>query len=466
MLTLRLRSRPVTSGAALLGAAALMSLSAASAPPAGGPSAHDPATQVLSVRAGQVAQVEPAALVTGAVADEAYTGLPGAGGISSVAVGGTGIPARVLAAYRSAADASALTHPGCGVTWWLLAGIGKVESGHAAGGRVDDSGRTRGEILGPRLDGSLAGTRVIRDSDGGAMDGDPLYDRAVGPMQFLPGTWAAFGRDADGNGRADPHNVDDAALAAAAYLCHGGASLGDEAGMRTALMRYNASTVYGSKVLSWAYAYRDGVRPEPGAPGVVAPPAAGAAGPVVGGPVGAAGAGVAPASPPAAAPAPAAPAPAAPASPAAPEPAPPTAPPPTAPPTTAPPTTPPPTTAPPPTPPPTTAEPTDPTDPTDPVEEPPPTCPTPPDPADDPGEPGAEPGTDPGTEPGSEPAEPPTSETAAPTGDPTGDPTANPTADPTEDPEDPCAPVEPVEPGEEEPPAPAPTVTPATEPPA
>ncbi len=47
----------------------------------------------------------------------------------------------------------------------------------------------------------------------------PTYDRAVGPMQFLPGTWGRWGSDGDRDGVSDPQDVDDAALAAARYLC-------------------------------------------------------------------------------------------------------------------------------------------------------------------------------------------------------------------------------------------------------
>src|SRR5262245_26392800 len=93
-----------------------------------------------------------------------------------------GIPASLLAAYQNAQTSLARTDPSCHLPWWVLAGIGKIESNHARGGRVDATGRTNGEILGPRLDGSLANTAVISDSDNGRMDGDTRYDRAVGPM--------------------------------------------------------------------------------------------------------------------------------------------------------------------------------------------------------------------------------------------------------------------------------------------
>ncbi|MGW2846716.1 hypothetical protein ACWC5G_17575, partial [Streptomyces sp. NPDC001274] len=64
-----------------------------------------------------------------------------------------GIPATVLAAYRKAESDLARTAPGCRLPWQLLAAIGKVESGHAGGGRVDARGTTLTPILGPVLNG-------------------------------------------------------------------------------------------------------------------------------------------------------------------------------------------------------------------------------------------------------------------------------------------------------------------------
>ena len=127
-------------------------------------------------------------------------------------------------------------------------------------------------ILGPRLDGSVAGTAVIRDTDGGALDLDPTYDRAVGPMQFLPGTWRLFASDGNADGRSDPHNVYDAALAAGRYLCASGGDLRTPTGLATAVLSYNYSTTYLSAVLAWGLAYRDGVWSTALSPGSVPPP--------------------------------------------------------------------------------------------------------------------------------------------------------------------------------------------------
>ncbi len=187
----------------------------------------------------------------------------------------SGIPARVLDAYRAAAASAA---PGCRLDWTLLAAVGHVESGHARGGRLDAAGRTTTPIVGPALDGG-PGVRAITDSDGGRLDGDTVWDRAVGPMQFIPGTWAGSGADGNGDGRADPHQIDDATHAAARYLCAGGADLSTAAGARSAVLRYNASDAYATRVLYLAGAYRDGVPVRAGYP-AVAGPVAPVAGPV------------------------------------------------------------------------------------------------------------------------------------------------------------------------------------------
>ncbi|MHC3814372.1 lytic transglycosylase domain-containing protein [Streptomyces sp. DT9] len=170
-----------------------------------------------------------------------------------------GIPATVLDAYRKAETAMRRSDPGCGLPWQLLAAIGKVESGHAGGGRVDARGTTLSPILGPVLNG--AGFANISDTDGGAYDGDRTFDRAVGPMQFIPSTWAHWKRDGNGDGRSDPGNVYDAALAAGAYLCAGSRDLTVRAGLDAAILSYNHSDTYLRTVLSWLEFYRKGTHP-------------------------------------------------------------------------------------------------------------------------------------------------------------------------------------------------------------
>ncbi|MCQ4119826.1 lytic murein transglycosylase [Rhodococcus tibetensis] len=174
-----------------------------------------------------------------------------------------GIPEIVLNAYRSAELTLMVEAPKCGVPWHLLAGIGRIESGHAGGGRTDSSGTTVTPILGPVLDGRLAGNEVIRDTDRGATDGDAGHDRAVGPMQFIPSTWAKYASDGNADGAADPNNVFDATLAAARYLCSGGLDLRDPLQETRAVLRYNNSGTYAANVITWSNAYRNGGTPTP-----------------------------------------------------------------------------------------------------------------------------------------------------------------------------------------------------------
>ncbi|WP_433525079.1 lytic murein transglycosylase [Nocardia pseudovaccinii] len=173
--------------------------------------------------------------------------LPAAGGA-------LGIPEIVLAAYRNAELALESSMPGCGLSWSLLAGIGRIESLHAGGGRTDAAGTTVTPIFGPALDGSLPGNEVIKAADGSAV-------RAIGPMQFLPSTWSRYAADGNGDGIADPHNVFDASLAAGNYLCSGGLNLRDPQQELRAVLRYNNSLAYAANVLSWSAAYRTGGTP-------------------------------------------------------------------------------------------------------------------------------------------------------------------------------------------------------------
>jgi membrane-bound lytic murein transglycosylase B len=173
----------------------------------------------------------------------------------------SGIPATALAAYEIAAARETLRDPACGITWPLLGGIGRVESNHGrfAGAVLHADGVSTPRIIGIPLDGH--GTALIRDTDGGRVDGDPVYDRAVGPMQFIPSTWAGWGVDANHDGTKDPFNIFDAAAAAADYLCAAGHDLRTSAGQVKAILTYNYSYDYVSMVmgLERVYASQTGV---------------------------------------------------------------------------------------------------------------------------------------------------------------------------------------------------------------
>jgi cell wall-associated NlpC family hydrolase len=158
------------------------------------------------------------------------------------------IPADLLPVYQSAAARCP------GLPWTVLAAVGKVETDHGRhGGAVLDAGTgvVAPPIVGPTLDGH-GGTAAIRDTDGGAWDGDTVWDHAVGPMQFVPATWRAWRVEGSGDGGRDPHNAYDAIPTAADYLCGGAAELVD---VRAALLRYNNSSAYVDEVLAVAAAY-------------------------------------------------------------------------------------------------------------------------------------------------------------------------------------------------------------------
>lgn len=168
---------------------------------------------------------------------------------------GADFPLVVLDAYWKGAARMAVLAPGCGVPWWGLAGIGKVESRHGTygGSDVRPDGSLTKPIIGIPLTG-FGGTAAIGDSDGGAIDGDPTVDRAAGPMQFIPQTWAAWGRDGDDDGRIEIQNIYDAAAGAAAYLCASG-PLADDAGLSRGYFSYNHSLDYVASVLAQAKGY-------------------------------------------------------------------------------------------------------------------------------------------------------------------------------------------------------------------
>ena len=120
----------------------------------------------------------------------------------------SGIPKSFLALYQAAAT----TCPG--LAWPVLAAIGQVESGH-------------GSNTGP----SSAG--------------------AMGPMQFLPSTFAAYAVDGNGDGAADIWNPADAIYSAANYLCANGAGVGPRA-LYNALWHYNHADWYVQMVIGVA----------------------------------------------------------------------------------------------------------------------------------------------------------------------------------------------------------------------
>ncbi|MGC4962368.1 lytic transglycosylase domain-containing protein [Gordonia sp. DT101] len=174
----------------------------------------------------------------------------------------TGIPLIALEAYGNAAEIQRQQHPECGLAWTTLAGVAAVESKHGThhGTEIAANGDTAPPIRGVALDGTK-GNMQIHDTDGGKLDGDPTHDRAMGPFQFIPETWKRYGVDANGDGRADPDNIDDAALSAARYLCvSSGGDMTTPEGWEDAVKVYNNSMKYVLDVRDRANAYSVNVR--------------------------------------------------------------------------------------------------------------------------------------------------------------------------------------------------------------
>ena len=192
---------------------------------------------------------------------EATPGIdPRAGAANAVStLSPNGIPSAALYAYRRAESLLGRADAECKLPWNLLAAIGRVESNHGRinGSSLDTDGLATPGIYGIPLDGRN-GTARIDDTDGGKLDQDTVFDRAVGPMQFIPGTWSSVGVDANADGVKDPQDINDAATAAGVYLCAGPGDLSTDADARDAVGRYNRSSAYVDLVMEISGKYASG----------------------------------------------------------------------------------------------------------------------------------------------------------------------------------------------------------------
>jgi hypothetical protein len=133
--------------------------------------------------------------------------------VSSLAI--TEIPPPYLRLYQLAARRY-------GLSWAILAGIGKVECDH---GRDPDPSCTQ--------------------------EGAVNSAGAGGPMQFIASTWARFGVDSEGKGPPDRWNPSDAIFAAANLLRASGAP----ENYARAIFAYNHASWYVAEVEAWAGKY-------------------------------------------------------------------------------------------------------------------------------------------------------------------------------------------------------------------
>ena len=177
------------------------------------------------------------------------------------------IPLQALMAYGKAEGFARNETPACNLSWNTLAGLGYVETRHGTydgerfgASKLNDDGIAEPDIIGPQLNGREFAK--VEDTDGGRLDGDREYDRALGPMQFIPESWKIYGVDADGDGKKNPQSVYDAAATATKLLCREGRDLSTESGWKSAIKGYNLSNEYVVQVRDAAANYAIGQSPQ------------------------------------------------------------------------------------------------------------------------------------------------------------------------------------------------------------
>ncbi|MDR2620854.1 MAG: lytic transglycosylase domain-containing protein [Propionibacteriaceae bacterium] len=165
------------------------------------------------------------------------------------------IPERAMSAYAGAAIELSRIKPNCGIGWNTLAAIGFVETEHGSlnGATLNPDGTVTPPIIGIPLNGN--GADPVPDTDDGQLDGDPTWDHAVGPMQFIPSTWEKTAQDGNRDGKKDINQIDDAVLAAAIHLCEVGGNLTYSENWIAAISAYNPSATYNNRVSDAATYY-------------------------------------------------------------------------------------------------------------------------------------------------------------------------------------------------------------------
>jgi len=187
------------------------------------------AAPAVGVLPGEVREAQPLRSPSDPLAQLPPEALAPAGGAGVLGDGPLAIPELVFYAYRAAEMQLAIDSPECGLPWNLLAAVGRLNSGHADGGRTDILGTLTTPVVTP--------------------------EGLLGPMRLAPAVWEQYSADGNADGTADPQNIFDATLAAGARMCADGGNLREPDGEARAVASFDPSPDYLANVRSWSGAY-------------------------------------------------------------------------------------------------------------------------------------------------------------------------------------------------------------------
>lgn len=187
------------------------------------------AAPAVGVLPGEVREAQPLRSPSDPLAQLPPEALAPAGGAGVLGDGALAIPELVFYAYRAAEMQLAIDSPECGLPWNLLAAVGRLNSGHADGGRTDILGTLTTPVVTP--------------------------EGLLGPMRLAPAVWEQYSADGNADGTADPQNIFDATLAAGARMCADGGNLREPDGEARAVASFDPSPDYLANVRSWSGAY-------------------------------------------------------------------------------------------------------------------------------------------------------------------------------------------------------------------
>lgn len=169
-------------------------------------------------------------------------------------------PSEYLELYKKAANA-------CGIEWEFLASIHGQETGFSSNPAATDptkgSKNSAGEYVGALghfqfmpltwLGWSYAKESGVETTGKGNIIGDVSI--ITNPAMIAK--YGGLGKDANGDGKASPWDIEDAAYTAACYLKRSGFVKGDESAIKSAIRAYNHSESYVASVYARAMKFKE-----------------------------------------------------------------------------------------------------------------------------------------------------------------------------------------------------------------